>query len=74
MNTKLITYAEELNDLRIEANATPELEAQSGVYGLVAEALKRILMILVPTDVDFAYEAILNGCTVEDAITQANAL
>lgn len=66
----LKTLAATLNDARIQANANEATAPQRGVYGQIEEALKDVLALLTDTQthVDVAYQCLLDGCTVPQAL------
>jgi hypothetical protein len=69
--TATVELAKTLNQARVIANGidTAGIQAQSGVYGEIASALKETLAYLVGrVNVDDAYQALLDGCTIDEVL------
>ncbi|UDL16726.1 hypothetical protein SEA_ATUIN_33 [Arthrobacter phage Atuin] len=70
MKDQLIALAESIDSARLAANAIALTAPQSGVYGKLSDALLRTLAHITD-DVDLslsAYQAMLDGCTVREAL------
>lgn len=69
----LIILAEMLDKARIQANAIKV--AETGVYGSIAVALLDTLILLSdPRIAAIAYQNILDGCSVDEALDLARAV
>lgn len=67
----LTSLAESLNTARLTANSIEVTAPQSGIYGDVVQALMKTLTLLLNGStlmVEMAYNSILNGNTVEQAL------
>jgi hypothetical protein len=66
----LIDLATQLNAAREASNAMQATAPQRGVYGKIAEALEQTLTLITgdESQAAYAYAALLNGATVEQAI------
>lgn len=72
---RLLALATSLNESRITSNALEATASQRGVYGKIAEALEQTLTLLTGDDSQaaYAYQGLLDGCTVEQALEAAAA-
>lgn len=67
----LTDLATRLDEARIAANDIEAAAPQDGVYGHISDALRKTLALLRDGDLkraDAAYQAILDGCIVTEAL------
>jgi hypothetical protein len=71
---ELIQFAESIDQLRIKANSIPALAPQVGTYGKLSSALIKVLEELLSLhEADRAYNAIIDGSSVRDAIAMVES-
>lgn len=75
--TQLRGLAVDLNIMRERANALHAVSTQDSAYGHIANALKSCLSHLLqdslPERVEYAYQALLDGSTMDEAIAHADS-
>jgi hypothetical protein len=79
MRKELIALATQIDEARLAANAIDAAAPQRGVYGDLHHALLKTLNLIFPDEgtrgvtlADFAYECIMDGNTVEQAVDLAD--
>jgi hypothetical protein len=72
MNTELLNLAQYIDQARIRANSIEAAAPQNGVYGDLSNALTKALTLLIgESRAAVAYQALLDGASVNDAISYA---
>lgn len=70
--TDLMILAHYIDQSRIQANSIERAASQQGIYGDLSAALIKTLVLLIgETRADVAYQALLDGTSVNDAIKYA---
>ena len=71
--TKLVSVANQLNKLRIKADAIEAIAPQDHAYGDIANALRKVMGLLCGGDVfiEPAYQALVDGEAIGEAIAIA---
>lgn len=73
--TALVALAQQINEARITANGIEATESSNGVYGQLSTTLLTIINLIVEGNerADFVYDSIIDGNTVQQALSALKA-
>lgn len=73
--TALVALAQQINETRITANGIEATESMHGVYGQLVHSLYSTIRLIVEgyERADFVYDLVLDGNTVQQALSALKA-